>query len=103
MPTIKRKDSQLKDDVVKDQRTRVQEAINIYKQLNDLGISEDVCSGIKDFKIVMNDFVKFGYNASGKIKLPEINRQLVYVLSVQPHIVSSASLKFWAADRRSLG
>ena len=87
------------NDDVKDQNTRVQEAINLYKQLYDLGISEAVCPGVKDFKAILNDFVKNGQSLSGKIKLPEINRQIVYILTMQPHIISSVSLKHYVSSQ----
>lgn len=85
----------------KDAKTRLDEAMTIYKKLSGLGISEDVCPGIKEFRDILNEFVKHGHAASGKIKLPEINRKLVYILSTQPHIVSSASLNYWESGHHS--
>lgn len=72
---------------------RISEMKNIYLQMYDLGIDEHVCEGMRQFKEVANRFVKEGIGASGRIQLHEINRDLVYILSTQPHVVSSVVLK----------
>lgn len=71
---------------------RLNEIMNIYKKLDELGISEDVCSNIKKFKQIANNFVKNGESQSGKIILIEVQRTLHYILSIQNHIESTVRL-----------
>lgn len=77
---------------MKSLENRLNEIKNIYKKLNELGISEDVCSNIKTFKKIANDFVKNGESQSGKIVLIEIQRILYYILSKQKHVESTVKL-----------
>ena len=81
---------------------RLNEVMEIYHQIRELGLSEAVCPELKLFKIDANLFVKTGQSINGKIKLKEINRELIYTLSSQPHIISSATLKCANVDRRLL-
>lgn len=71
---------------------RLNEIINIYKKLDELGINEKVCINIKKFKDIVNNFVKNGESQSGKIVLIEIQRKLHYKLSIQDHVESTVSL-----------
>lgn len=71
---------------------RLQEVANIYTQMKEFGLDQTVCEKIGEFKQIANVFVKEGYSQSGKMYLREIDRYLVYVLSMQPHIVSYAKL-----------
>lgn len=73
--------------------TRLNEIKTIYSKLNELGISESVCKNIKDFKIKANLFVKDGESDSGKIKLFEIDKDLLYIFTINPNIASSVVLK----------
>lgn len=79
--------------IIKNQEDRLTEVINLYRQLNDLGVTTDSCDGIKEFKKIANTFVKDGFSSSGKIKLFEIDRVLAYTFTMQPHIASSVTLK----------
>ena len=73
---------------------KISEILEIYSKLQSLGLSEDVCPNISTFKKIANDFIKSDNSFSGKIKLQEINRELVYLLSIQPNIKSYAILKY---------
>jgi hypothetical protein len=77
----------------KSMEKRLAEVKTLYKHLFDLGLSDEVCPAIKEFKMICNDFVKNGIGSSGKIRLHEINRDLVYILSMQTHITSNVTLK----------
>lgn len=77
----------------KSMEDRLSEIKTIYSKLIELGLSDKNCSNLKEFKIICNDFVKNGVSASGKIKLNEVSRVLIYVLSLQPHITSNVVLK----------
>lgn len=72
---------------------RLSEVICLYKHLSDLGLYDDICPAIKEFKMICNDFVKNSHGSSGKIRLHEIDRDLVYILSMQSHITSNVTLK----------
>lgn len=78
---------------VKDQKVRLLEVMSLYQQLKDFGLEESVCEGIREFKGLANKFVKEGYSMSGKIYLREIKRDLIYVLSMQPHITCNITLR----------
>ncbi len=71
--------------------SRFSEVKNIYQKLNELGIVS------QEFKQKCNDFVKLGVGSSGKIKLNEAKRDLIYILSTQPHIISNVTLKSYCA------
>lgn len=73
---------------------RIAEIKLIYEKLQNLGLNEEVCPGIKEFKGIANTFVKEGVSLSGKIKLQSIDRTLVYILSIRSHITSSVALKY---------
>lgn len=78
---------------------KLKEVIEIYNQLKELGISDELCPDLIKFRQIANDFIKnndttSNGSLSGKIKLYEINRELVYLLSIQPNIKSYAYLKY---------
>ena len=77
---------------MKNLQERLKEMLNIYEQLRDLGLDEHVCPELTKFKKDANDFIKEGISISGKVKMQEIDRDLVYVLSTQDHITSHAKL-----------
>jgi hypothetical protein len=77
---------------MKNLQERLKEMLNIYEQLRDLGLDEQVCPSLTKFKKDANDFIKEGVSISGKVKMHEIDRDLVYVLSTQDHITSHAKL-----------
>jgi len=83
----------MKDKKEKTITARISEIKLIYEKLQNLGLDSEVCPGIKEFKEVANSFVKEGVSLSGKIKLPEIERTLVYTLTMQSHIDSNVVLK----------
>ena len=78
----------------KTMKNRLDEMLNIYKQLEDLGINENVCEEIRNCKRAANNFIKSGTSETGKLKLKEINRYLIYNFTMQPHVESYANLKF---------
>jgi hypothetical protein len=59
---------------------RVEKAIEVKKALKNLGISEDLCINLKKFSKLLNEWVKYGHYDEGKIKLIEINRNIIYQL-----------------------
>ena len=50
----------------------------IFTKLQELGITREMVS---EFDKITNDYIEFGYGASGVISLPELHRELVYLLS----------------------
>jgi hypothetical protein len=72
---------------------RLVEVQSIYRQLNDLGLSNEH-EGVATFKKIANDFVKDGTSASGSIPLRGLKRKIVYILTMRPQIVSSVTLKY---------
>lgn len=72
---------------------RIQEIQSIYYQLNELGLSKEH-EGVAQFQKIANEYVKNGTSASGKIPLHGLKRHIVYKLSMQPHILSTVTLRF---------
>ena len=66
---------------VANQRTLEERRIEvdkIFEKISELGIPTVM---LGDFPKIANDFVDFGISASGIINIPDINRELVYLLS----------------------
>ncbi len=80
--------------VMKSASEKLKEIIDIFNKLKELGISDDLCKDLKNFRKISNDFIKSDTSFQGKIRLIEIDRELVYLLSVQPNIQSHAYLKY---------
>ena len=57
---------------------RQEEVNKIYAKLQELGIPLTM---LGDFPHITNDFIESGMSASGVIKIVDINRELVYLLS----------------------
>lgn len=62
------------------QRDRINKAFEVNNSLAKFNIDSELCGNLKEFKEIMNDWVKDGIHRDGKIKLPEINKKLVYRL-----------------------
>lgn len=75
----------------KSQSERLKECIELRKQINHLGI--DILPEIEALFPIMNNFVRNGISASGKIPIPSIQRTAHYMFSNNAHIVSSITLK----------
>jgi hypothetical protein len=60
---------------------RIQKAIEVKTNFNKMMITEDSCNNLKEFSGILNEWVKTGHYASGKIKLPEANYKIIYTLS----------------------
>ena len=60
------------------QEDRQNEIDKIYNQLDQLRIPLTM---LGEFPTIAKDFIETGLGASGAIKLPEFNRELVYLLS----------------------
>jgi len=75
----------------KSQTERLKECIELRKQINHLGI--DILPEIEALFPIMNDFIRNGISASGKIPIPSIQRTAYYIFSNTTHIVSSITLK----------
>lgn len=69
---------------------RLQESIEIQSKLKELGL--DTIPKLRELKQIMNEYVRNGTSASGKIKVPEINKTAHYLFSNQTHIVSHVNL-----------
>jgi len=57
---------------------RQTEIDKIFTKLQELGITREM---VGEFNKIANDYIEFGYGASGIIKILEIDRELVYLLS----------------------
>lgn len=64
----------------------------IKNKIEDLNLNlnnESICHFYK----ILNDYVEFGYNASGFIKITSLERNIHYVLSNKIHIENTVFLK----------
>jgi len=58
---------------------RQAEIDKIMAKLNELGISKTI---LGEFNQIASDYIEQGYSSSGKVKIPEIGRELVYALTM---------------------
>ena len=58
---------------------RQEEIQKIMAKFTELGISTEM---LGEFNKISDDYIENGYGSSGKIKIPEIGRELVYALTV---------------------
>jgi hypothetical protein len=66
---------QAKQRTLEERRAEVDK---IFDKITELGIPPVM---LGDFEKITNDFIDFGISASGIIKIPDIERELVYLLS----------------------
>lgn len=66
----------------KDITERIREVTEIYTKLKELGIHRRFES-LEQFYKICEDYAKNGVSASGKIKLPEIDRKLEYIFTTR--------------------
>jgi hypothetical protein len=71
---------------------RLKECLELRKQINRLGV--EVLPEIESLFPIMNDFIRNGTSASGKIQIPSISRVAEYLFSNKPYIVSTLVLKY---------
>ena len=50
----------------------------IYSKLQEIGITREM---VEEFNTIAQNFIDLGVSASGAIKLPELHRVLVYLLT----------------------
>lgn len=68
-------------------RKRIDKAIEIKMNIRSLEFDENTCESLKEFYKILNEWVRTGMYANGKIKLPEIQKKIVYTLSNPKHTV----------------
>jgi hypothetical protein len=54
------------------------EVDKVFIKLQELGITREM---VEEFDKISQNFIEFGYGASGAIKMPELHRKLVYLLT----------------------
>ena len=64
----------------------------VKDKMQNLNLNENNEGIIKFYKI-LDDYVKFGYNASGCILITSLGRNIHYVLSNKKHIENTTFLK----------
>lgn len=57
---------------------RQEEIDKVYTKLQELGITREM---VGEFNKISSDYIEFGYSASGSVRIPEANRNLMYLLS----------------------
>lgn len=72
---------------------RIQDGKEIYQKLIDLGIHKRF-ETMDPFYEALQEFIKEGHSASGKIKLPEIQRILFYQFITRKNKPCVVWLKF---------
>lgn len=78
---------------VKTLEERIEDGKEIYQKLMDLGIHKRF-DAMNPFYETLQTFIKEGCSASGKIKLPEIQRILFYQLITRKNKPCVVWLKF---------
>ena len=72
---------------------RISEIIEIKKKLSEIGLTDQI-EGIKEFYKYCNDFVKYNYSWTGKIKLYGTKRILEATLPRTKNIKCMINLKY---------
>lgn len=72
---------------------RVQEMVELYRQLQNLGIHRQF-EDIEEFYTAANHFIRNKQSASGKIRLPMMQRELQYELILYHPRPSNILLKY---------
>ena len=87
VPLQNQLENRLGDQVAK----RLEKAIEVKKALINMNINEEICPDLAPFSKILSDWVKDGKFQQDKIKLPEINKKLVYQLSSPKYTVVKLS------------
>lgn len=72
---------------------RLKKAIEVKKALMSLGLNEEVYTGLKEFSIILNEWVKDGVAKKGYIELPELKKYIVYRLLAPEKTMVKISLQ----------
>lgn len=70
---------------------RIKKAIEVKQGLTSNGITNDTCPDIVKFHEIMNEWVRDGLYKKGAIKIPEVNKKIVYQLAGPKHTVVKLS------------
>ena len=60
---------------------RLEEALKIMRGFRDLGVHNELCHNLPQFSSILNNWIKTGEYSEGYIRLPEVNRKIVYKLN----------------------
>lgn len=82
-----------KNDKKKEKSERLREVINLFKKMNDLGLNEKY-KEIKEFNIILKQYVKDGIYKEGKINVYGTKRQINYTLPEKEGKEISVLLKY---------
>lgn len=93
MPKKGKKEKKEKINHDKTKAERVKEVITILKKFRELEIPDET-PALLEFKEVTRDFIETGYGSSGKIKMPEYDRIIQYILTNHNLKESSVTLKY---------
>ncbi len=69
------------DNITDNITKRLGKALEVKRALINFGVDEELCPGLKEFSVILNNWLKDGKFQQGEIKLPEINKKLVYQLA----------------------
>lgn len=70
---------------------RLSKAVSVKRSLRDMEITEESCPELVEFSKILNNWARNDEWASGKIKLYEINKKLVYDLRKPEHTMVKLS------------
>lgn len=89
---MSKKDKLKREKPTKTKEQRVQEVATIMQKFNEFGLPIEH-EALREFVKIAQGFADNGYAASGRLKLTGFSRNLVYLLSTQPHITSHIILE----------
>jgi hypothetical protein len=82
----------MKLELEKPVERRLAEMLDVYSQINALGLSNKM-PGVRAFKEIAQAFVRDGVGGSGTIPLIEADRTIVYKMSMQNRVPSVVVLR----------
>jgi hypothetical protein len=79
------------DQKIDQTKKRIDKAIEIKQAIQKLNIIEDNYQELKDFSVILNQWVRDGKYCEGKIKIPDLDRKIVYQLATPKFTVVKLS------------
>ena len=78
--------------MTKNKLERLNEVLDMRKKIKLLDLSETM-PGIQKFKKILSEFVSEGESVTDRIKLPEINAELKFILTTKKGVESTLMLR----------
>ena len=76
---------------IKSIEKRLEECVTIRMQLRQLNMND--LPELSELRTIMTNFIKYAHSDSGSILIPDINKKINYILSINLNIDSNIIIK----------